>query len=149
MIPFTFRAILAFSIAMIGIMYYKMYENVQDRSAFSNTTGIVIRLEQHYGKLPMRNEGKFRYLQVKGYPYVFEIFIGKDPGDFTPTFEQIDSLRVGDLITIYYDEKDATHEERINRFASFIDKGTKNYYEKGDSTRIMALAMIGYVLCLE
>lgn len=41
-------------------------------------------------------------LKVKGYPKTFELFIGKDFGDFSPEFEKIDDLKLGDKIDVFF-----------------------------------------------
>lgn len=145
-VPFSFRGVLAFGVAMIGIMLYYMYKNTRERSTYDSITGPITFIGQQYDKWPRRNLGKFRYIEVEGYPYVFEIFIGKDPGDFTPKFEQIDNLRTDDLVTIYFYETDDTEADRLNRFAQFIDKDQQPYFEKGNSDKLLIGLMI--VLCV-
>ncbi|MCU0443688.1 MAG: hypothetical protein MUE85_02140 [Microscillaceae bacterium] len=49
----------------------------------------------------MENIDIFR-LKVKGYPKTFELFIGKDFGDFSPEFEKIDDLKLGDKIDVFF-----------------------------------------------
>ena len=141
-VPFTFRATVAFSIAMTGIVLFYLHKNAQEKSAYDSITGKIMMLEQRYDKWPIRNVGKFRYLGIEGYPYVFEIFVGNEPGDFSPEFEQIDSLRVGDVVSIYYYETNDTRADRLNRFAKFIDKGSKSYYEDGDSGLTIGIVMV-------
>ena len=101
------------------------------------------------------NPDKHRYLKIDTYPYIFEIFIGKDVGDFKPKYEQIDNLKIGDKIHIYYDELIDTRLEKINRLAQFIDKDGVSFFERGTSDVTMGIfaiflaiinVFIGYVV---
>jgi hypothetical protein len=147
-IPFNFRSVLAVALGLIGISLYFLYYNSRDKSEYSVVTGQITLLAQEYGRWPIRNHGKFRYLQVEGYPYVFEIFIGKDPGDFSPKFEQIDSLKKGDIVSMYYYETDDTRAVELNRFAKFIDKDNRSFYEDGSSAKAvtMFIVVVGVLL---
>lgn len=100
-------------------------------------------LNKHLGELPFRDIGKYRYLMLQGYPFPFEIFVGKDPGDFSPKYDQIDNLRPGDVVSVFYYETEYTQEEKINRYIQFIDKGETSFFEQGDSQWTMAWVAVG------
>jgi len=55
-------------------------------------------------------------LQIEGYSYPFEIFVGKESADFKPKYEQVDNLKVGDIISVFYYETVDTQREGVNRF---------------------------------
>ena len=133
MIPFTFRAVLGVAIALMLLPLFFYYRNSRPKTDYASATGNITLLDKKYGSAPtgMTDPEKLRYIRVDGYPYVFEIFVGKDPGDITPEFEQIDSLRVGDNVTVYYYETDDARTTGVNRFAKFIDKDGKSYFEEG------------------
>src|SRR5688572_31445043 len=103
-IPLNLRGIIAVSILLtvMTIVYIQM--NSKGKFEYEKTTGKILYLEKELGQLPVRHVGKYRYLQVDGYKYPFEIFVGNESGDFKPKFEQIDNLKPGDIITVFYYE---------------------------------------------
>ena len=136
-IPLNLRGIIAVSIAMTGMMIVYIQLNTKEKSDYEKTTGQITYLDKKFGPLPVRDLGKYRYLEVKGYEYPFEIFVGSAPGDFKPKFEQIDHLKLGDTITAFYYRTDDTADEGINRFIQFIDKDNNAYFERGNSSKIL------------
>ncbi|WP_309642368.1 hypothetical protein [Flavobacterium sp.] len=77
-----------------------------------------------------------RFIHLEGNDRVFDIFIGKKTGDFSPEFEQLDQLHLGDEIVVYHSEtllmqKDRL-DPRINRNVEYIDKANKTYYIRGN-----------------
>src|ERR687897_450937 len=67
----------------------------KQKHEFYQVTGSITTIGQSFANDANRHEGKMRFLQVGNYPKVFEVFIGKDPGDFSPAFEKIDALKAG------------------------------------------------------
>jgi hypothetical protein len=133
-LPFTFRSIIfvSFLISLSGI--YILSIRLKDRSDFSLTTGRIVYYSNNLKEPSTERTGKLRYLAVDSYPFVMELFIGKDIGDFSPMYENIDSLQIGDLVSIYYEDNPKIRNKRINYSVQFIDKGSINYYERGNKT---------------
>lgn len=147
-IPLNLRGLIATSLGISILMIVYMRMNSKTKHEYSQSTGEVIYLNQELGNLPLRDPGKYRYLQINGYDYPFEIFVGNESGDFKPAFEQIDQLKTGDKISVYYYETDNTYQEGINRFIQFIDKDGVSYFERGDSSKTFAFIVIGLCLLL-
>ena len=80
------------------------------------------------------------------YQKVFEIFIGKDFGDFKPSFEQIDLLRLGDKIEIYFDVDQKETDGRLNRLIQYIDKDSTPYYIRGNKDKIFGIGFVSFGL---
>lgn len=108
-----------------------LIRGTKDKSDFNQVSGKVIYLDNNYQEFPRRHHGKYRYLRIDNYHKAFEIFIGKDPGDFKPKYENIDSLRLGDEITVFYDETNRETDPRINRLLQYIDKQDQAFFILG------------------
>lgn len=115
----------------------------KSKQEFYSVQGAIVGIEKTLEGYPNRHEGKMRYLVVAEYPKPFELFIGKEAGDFKPAFEQLDMLRKGDIVTIYYDEETNTQtDDSINRLAQFIDKGQQPYFIRGNHDKYGGYAAI-------
>ncbi len=112
------------------------------KEEFQKITGRITYLEKAFQQFPTRDIGKYRYIRLDNYPEVFEIFIGKDRGDFKPDFEKIDSLKVGDEITVYQDDE-GIQRRSVNSIVSFIDRGNEAMFIRGDWRRTGAYIAIG------
>lgn len=115
----------------------------KDKNEFYKAAGKITYLAKTYQELPNRHAGKYRYLQIHTYPKVFEIFIGNEPGDFKPDFEQLDQLKLGDSLFIYYDDNSLQDDARINRLAQFIDKQQQPYYIRGSWDKYLGYFIMG------
>ena len=142
--PLNFRGIIAIAVGLIIMTIIYIKNNSREKKDYAKTTGEIVYLDKRLGELPSRDVGKYRYLKLQGYPYPFEIFVGKDPGDFGPKYEQIDHLQPGNIVSVFYYETDNTHSEKINRYIQFIDKGEISFFERGDSQRTLGVFMIGF-----
>lgn len=137
-------------ITLIALAFVILARGKKEKNEFYSLNGTITAIEKNYQELPIRNHGKYRYLSLDKYQKVFEIFIGKDPGDFKPALEKIDELRVGDNILVYFDEDPS--DTRINRLIQFIDKDTSPYYIRGSHDKtfgyllIVAALMMGMLL---
>lgn len=118
----------------------------KSKSSFQNVSGIITSLSKSNKSSQIRDSSKFRYLQLNNFPKIFEIFIGKGSGDFKPQFEKIDELKVGDSVTVYFDENFKTQQDPINRLAYFIYKGQDAIFIKGDFEKYLAYFIIGFSL---
>src|SRR5690242_18263935 len=101
-VPLTFRGITAISIVLAIMAIFYVKNNSREKKDYAKTTGEIVYLDKHLGELPFRDVGKYRYLKLEGYEYPFEIFVGKDPGDFSPKYDQIDDLKPGDRVSVFY-----------------------------------------------
>jgi hypothetical protein len=77
-----------------------------------------------YLDLPNRNFTKYRYIKINEYKKPFEIFVGKDPGDFKPALDKIDCVIPGDIITFYFAGENFEMNAPVNRLTYYIDKGS-------------------------
>ena len=147
-IPLNLRGIIAVSILLtvMTIVYIQM--NSKGKFEYEKTTGKILYLEKELGQLPVRHVGKYRYLQVDGYKYPFEIFVGNESGDFKPKFEQIDNLKPGDIITVFYYETEHTRSEALNRFIQFIDKKNESFFERGSSSKTLGVVLICFCVLM-
>jgi hypothetical protein len=129
-------------IAIIGVIILSVILYLRadkEKTAFDNISGRLIYFEHSYEDFPNRNKDKYRYLALDNYPKVFEVFVGKDAGDFKPKFEQIDLLKKGDKITVYFDDQ----ADHINRLAYFIDRGNQPIFIKGSWEKNAAYFLAG------
>ena len=131
---------LGFSI-FLGILIFNRSD--KDKPEFKSVTGRLLSIDKSNQLTPRQDTLKFRYLTIDSYPKTFEIFIGKDFGDFRPKFENIDDLKPNDDITIYFDENFKTEDEPINRLAYFIDRGQEAIFIKGHWEKNAGLFLIG------
>lgn len=146
--PLTFRTVIGISLMLAMYIVYVWWQDSKDKSEYFQTTGRITYLDQKLGDLPFRNPGKYRYLLVEGYQYPFEIFVGNESGDFEPMVNKIDELMTGDVVTVFYDEKNNTHAEGVNRFLKFVDKENVSYFEKGNSKSVLIVIGFGAVAFL-
>jgi len=82
-----------------------------------------------------------RYLRIQGFPQAFSFFVGKGWGDFKPTFEQLDNIKLGDTLTVYFAQElefQAHKEHTINTDAQYVDCGSTTYYIRGSKDRLGA-----------
>jgi hypothetical protein len=121
------------------------------KADFQKLTGKITYLLNKLPNEDVRNDGKERYLQLKNSDRIFNIFVGKDWGDFKPEFEIIDSLKVGDNIDLYFDDNFKTESHQINNLTQYIDNNGKAFFIKGkmDETfgkLLMGLSALGILI---
>jgi len=87
-----------------------------------------MHIGKSYGNYPKRHKGEFRYLVLSNYDYPFEIY---EPNSM-PSTSHLDSLSVGDSVTVYYFERDFTYRDGINKFAQFVDQGKVEVFIRND-----------------
>jgi hypothetical protein len=135
-IPIFRKSVTALSICIFMCFFYAQ-KGDKERNAFQNISGIVNSIEninEHYSG---KDISKFRYIEINNYPQSFQIFIGKSTGDFRPEFENIDNVKVGDSLTIYFEESSKTRNAAVNNLAYFIDRKSETIFIKGNSIKIM------------
>lgn len=131
--PYTIFTKSLFGVGFILLLSFSIFFRGTKKNEFQYISGKITYLDKIYEDLPIRNHGKYRYLSLDNYPKIFEIFIGKDFGDFKPAYENIDSLKLGDEIIIYYDEIPPNRSDsRVNSLLQFLDKKDKPYFIRGD-----------------
>ncbi|TSJ43491.1 hypothetical protein FO440_04685 [Mucilaginibacter corticis] len=139
-VPHQLRFLLAFLAVMIIISTWLIIRNNGTKSDYSHASGKILTLTKRLTpKLPYSDYGSYRYLIIENYPYPFEIY----NDDQNPL---IDGLKKGDMVTAYYYETDNTHDERINRFLQFLQKGNKMYVKQREFNKQMGYYLI--MLCL-
>lgn len=138
-----FKKSMAGVITIIVLGSVILARGTKEKGEFNHMTGRVTLLEKTYQELPIRHPGKYRYLSIDSYPKVFQIFIGKDAGDFKPKLEKVDDLKIGDEIVVYYDEDPTETDIRLNRLIQFIDKDFKPYFIKGSWDKFGGYLFIG------
>ncbi|WP_256010323.1 hypothetical protein [Desertivirga xinjiangensis] len=97
----------------------------------NKASGAIRYINKTYQDLPNRDFGKYRYLQIEGFPETIELFIGKESGDFKPDLEKIDELKVGEEVTVYYSDGINSENDGIQRLVQYIDRGREPVFKKG------------------
>ena len=127
----------------------------KSKSSFQNVSGIITSFSNSIESFPDKDSSKFRYLQLDNFPKTFELFIGKDFSDFSPAYERLDKLKVGDTITIYFDETKSSNPY-FNRSVQFINKGQTPYFIRGRtdlyvgcSAILVCAGLVAYLLFLK
>lgn len=138
----SFTEIFVAACVILVLASLTLVRGLKEKQDFKSSKGSITYIDSTYKHYPYRHHGKFRYIIVDSYPYAFEIFIGKDWDEFGPKYEQIDSLRVGDIITVYYDEVKETKEDRLNRLVQFIDKENTPIFVKGSTDIGMGIFLL-------
>ena len=129
------------------LCFISLYRNQKSKENFLHLTNKITNLSNSLdiqGHLNLNSE-PIRYLKVKDYPKYFKLFIGEDIDGSKPFFQQIDQLKVGDTITIYYDENSLSNDINISHLVYFIYKDGKPYFIRGKQST-MAYYLIG--ICL-
>jgi hypothetical protein len=104
------------------------------KDSFTKISGRITYLENHYHQFPLRDFGKYRYIALDTYPYIIELFVGREAGDFSPEFENLGGLKIGDTVSIYYDVNSDISQEQINRTTEYIYKGDICFFHNGNSS---------------
>ena len=143
--PVFKKSIVALLFAIVTCFFFLQRAD-KAKTSFSKSNGVIISLNKVNDNYPGKDSLKFRYLQIDNYPKPFELFIGKNAGDFKPKFENIDNLKLGDSITVYFDESYKTQNKPVNNLVYFIDKGQESFFIEGNSKKNLIYGII--VFCL-
>jgi hypothetical protein len=138
---FALTAIFVFGIFLI-------LRGAKDKSDFIRTDGTITYLDKVYQELPFRNQGNFRYLKVDGYSKIFEIYVGNDFGEFSPKYNNLDSLKTGEQITIFYDNVSTERDQRLNQHLQKVEKGNVIFFITGQRDLILGSIFIGSAVFL-
>lgn len=128
-------------LTITSISSYVLLRGMKGKEDFKKVSGVVIYFDKFYDDLPHHGFGKYRYLKIDNFETTFEIFVGKDFGDFKPLLERVDSLRIGDQIDVYYDSNEKESGTNVNGLIQYIDKSSIPYYKKGNQDKILGLSM--------
>ena len=127
---------------VLGVFFVQRGDKL--KASFDKVIGVLTSFEKTNENYPRKDSSKFRYLQVEGYPKPFEIFVGKDAGDFKPKFENIDNLQLGDTIAVYYAEDGKSQNRPINNLVYFVDRGKEVLFIEGNSKKNLLYGLIGF-----
>jgi hypothetical protein len=141
MLPLTFRTIVLTGTVLSILFLVMIYRSTKEKTDYDQLSGKITYLNERLGNLPYRDLGRYRYLKIDGYQYPFEIYAD----DQAPL---MDSLKTGDMITIYFYQTNNTIEEGINRFTQFIEKGDKLYFKRGNFIIGLSITMIIFMISL-
>jgi hypothetical protein len=140
----------AFAIVIAGVLL--LFRSHETRSDMPKVVGPLLEIKMALAGHPDRHIGKLRYIKIGGYPKYFEVFVGKDWGDFRPAYERIDSLKTGEILTVYHSadhiSKESADDGLINRDTQFIDKQDQPYFIRGSKDRYGSYFFMGIGVCL-
>lgn len=114
------------------------------KNEFDSLTAPITAIGPSFPGATTQHPDETRYVQAGRYPQVFELFIGHGFTDFSPALEKVDSLKPGDIVTVYFrkEASQAADAANVNRQAQFIDKDGKPYYIRGRKDRLGGYGLI-------
>jgi hypothetical protein len=135
-------------LSIIILSTFMLFRGKTPKQDFQKMAGKVTYFDKKFNNLPNRHHGKYRYIAIENYPKVFEIFIGKEVGDFSPAFEKIDSIQLHDEIEIYFSTFASDLKSPINRLVRYIDKNGQPYFIYGSYDFYWGISgiIVGFVL---
>lgn len=134
-LPLRFRVVLIVTTLVILAMIYFIYLNSKSKIEYQKITGHITYIDKQFGSLPTRDLGKYRYLRLDSYPYIFEVYADEQSA-------KIDKLNLQDSVTAYFYETNNTKAEQINRFLQFLDKGNEEIFKKTGLNIVTGLIVI-------
>ena len=136
------------AVVITSMGLFLLLRGTKEKTSFPSVTGIITYLDKTHAQRPMRRDVKHRYLSLDSYSKTFEVFIGKDPGDFSPAFERLDDLQPGDEVTAYFDEDPKEKYSELNLLLQFLDKSGEPYYIRGNKDKYGGIFFIGFGIVL-
>ncbi|QYA24521.1 hypothetical protein G3I01_03020 [Gramella sp. MT6] len=136
-------------ILVFGI--YLTTRGTKEKTEFESITGPIDYFDETFQEITYGGKGDHRFIHVAGAPVVFELFVGKATGDFSPKFENLDALRPGDEITVYYADKTPFQKNvdlRLNKTVQFIDKDGEAYFIRGNKDKYGGYSAIGFSILM-
>ena len=146
-----FKKSLLACVLIVGFGIYLSIRGSKEKAEFENVTGKIDYFDKTFGEINYRNKGNHRFIHIVDFPLVFNIFVGNEPGDFGPKYEQLDKLNIGDEITVYYAEKtplQRNQDLRFNKTVQFIDKNGQTYFIRGNKDKYGGYFFIGIGILL-
>lgn len=135
------KSVLALVFCSVLCLIY-VQKGDKDRSYFQSVSGILRSLQNTHERHAGFDTSRYRYIQIDNYPQPFQIFIGNNATDFKPTYQNIDKLKPGDSLTIYFEENYRTRSEAVNNLAYFIDRGSETIFIKGNSIKSLIYGLV-------
>lgn len=137
---FFFGGIMA-GIAVVVVGIYMYARDQKPMAEFEKVTGAITYVADGDGSF---HDPKKRYVEIEGYDKAFEIFIGMDPGDFSPKSQKIDQLKVGDVVTVYHEDTplQKNQDPNLDKGIQYLEKDGDLYYEKGNKDKYFAYFFI-------
>ena len=136
-------------ILILGI--YLSTRGTKEKDEFQSITGKIDYYEKTFENINYRNKGNHRFIYLENAPIIFDLFIRKETGDFSPKFEKLDSLGIGDEITVFYDAKtlfQKNSDPRINKTVQFIDKEKEPHFIRGNKDKYGGYAAIAFSIIM-
>lgn len=130
------------------ISFYLFHRATKNKADFEKVEGVIEYIESSSPLSQNNNPARFRFLKVEGYARPFELFIGKEQGDFKPEINKIDALHPGDTVAVYYDENVYTQSDPVNRLVYFIDRNNEPILVKGSWEIWLAYFIGGFSVAL-
>ena len=133
-----FNKTLITCIMIVGFGIYFSIRGSKEKTEFESITGKIDYFDKTFQEINYRNKGNHRFIHIEDFPSVFEVFIGKETGDFSPKFEQLDKLKISNKITVYYADKTPLQKNqdlRFNNAVQFIDKDGEAYFIRGSKEK--------------
>ena len=143
-----FKSSVIILLGCIVFSLFYLHKLDQPKSAFKKIDGEIISITKTIENYPGLDSSKFRYIKLDSYEKPFQVFIGKSGGDFEPTLENINSLNIGDSVSVYFEESSKTRNAAVNNLARFIDKGNVPVFIKGDSIKKLIYGLIVFCILL-
>jgi len=138
----TIQKLLGLSILIMvfGIVLYS--KSVKEKTEYMVVSGKIDFIKTSFDFHKKRDH---RFIQVEGHDQIFDIFIGNKFGDFSPKFEKIDDLNMGDEINVYYSDEppfQKGNDFRLNKNVEFIDKSNQPYFIRGNKNKFGGIGFI-------
>jgi len=119
-------------VAIVGFGMYLSIRGSKEKTEFPQVTG---KIDYYH-----------RFIHIVDSPIMFDVFVGKETGDFSPQFEQLDKLAIGDEIIVYHAGKtplQRNSDVRFNKTVQFVDKDGVAYFIRGSKDKYGGYLFIG------
>lgn len=146
-----FKKSLLACLLIVGFGIYLSIRGSKEKTEYNNVTGQIDYFDKTFQEINYRNKGDHRFIHIVDSPLLFDVFVGQASGDFGPNFEQLDKLKIGDEITVYYDDKTPLQKNRdirFNKTVQFIDKSGEAYFIRGNKDKYGGYLFIGIGILL-
>lgn len=132
--------IIPFIILLIGS--FLMYRTTRPKEEYYILKGKISYLENTIGTYKPRAT---KYIKIENSPTMFDIFVGKESGDFSPELDKTDELKLNDEVTLYYSSTSTQKQYGnipLNNSIQFIEKENELYFHEGTKNKIAAYIVL-------
>lgn len=132
-----------FPIIIILIGTFMLIRTNRSKEDYYSLQGKINYLEDSIGKHKNKST---RFIKLENNPTFFEIFVGKESGDFSPELDRTDELKINDEVTIYYGStstKQLFDSIYLNKSTEFIEKNNQLYFHEKTKSTYLAYFIIG------